>query len=98
MKNLQKAMRELKVPDSYYDGLLAEAEKILADLSSKAAFVASDRDALQMAIGKLLLARENADTQRVDLADAYLVTHRVAADVPDKEDDHTLDLGLPVSW
>ena len=100
MKDLQKAMRELNVPDSYYDGLVAEAEMTMADQSNKAAFVASDRDALQMAIGKLLWARENTDTRRVatDLADAYLVMHRVAADVPDKEGDHTLDLGLPVSW
>jgi hypothetical protein len=100
MKDLQKAMRELKVPDSYYDGLVAEAEKTVADLSGKEVFVVSDRDALQMAIGKLLWARENADTRRVaaDLADAYLMMHRVAADVPDKEGDHTLDLGLPVSW
>lgn len=100
MKNLQKAIRELKVPDSYYDRLVAEAEKTLADLSSKESFVTSDRDALQMAIGKLLWARENADTRRLatDLADAYLVMHRVAADVPDKEGDNTLDLGLPVSW
>lgn len=100
MKDLQKAMRELKAPDSYYDGLVADAEQILADLSSKSAFVASDRDALQMAIGKLLWARENTDTRPVatDLADAYLVMHRVAADVPDKEGENTLDLGLPVSW
>lgn len=100
MKDLQKAMRELKVPDSYYDGLVAGAEKTVANLSSKAAFVASDRDALQMAIGKLLWAREHADTRRVaaDLVDAYLVMHRVASDVPDKEGENTLDLGLPVSW
>lgn len=100
MKDLQKAMRELKVPDSYYDGLVAEAEKTLADLSSKPAFVVSDRDALQMAIGKLLWARGHANTRRVAaaLADAYLVMHRVAADVPDKEGENTLDLGLPVSW
>lgn len=100
MKDLQKAMRELEVPDSYYDGLVAEAEKTLAELSSKEAFVVSDRDALQMAIGKLLWARENTDTRRVatDLADAYLVMHRVAADLPDKEGENTLDLGLPVSW
>lgn len=100
MKNLQRAMGELKVPDSYYDGLVAEAEKTLADLSSKSAFVVSDRDALQMAIGKLLWARGHANTRRVAaaLADAYLVMHRVAADVPDKEGENTLDLGLPVSW